>query len=198
MTEMTRAEKAKAVVVFEALAEALRMELFGEAAIEHAEGSTPSWRMGDVAVSSSLSAPAVVVEDRAAFTAYMQTVSPDDVETVVTTVTQIRPHVASALLKRLAKAGPPLADHEGTVIPGLRFEAGGELRSISIRPTSQFKDEATRFALAVAAGQQQMALPAMDGSVVEIAPAVEAPWEPEPLPAPGPLTFDDPWAEVSV
>lgn len=188
---MNRAEMAKAVIVFEELAAALRTELFGEAASEHAQGSTPSWRMGDVTVSSSLSHPSVVIADPAAFLAYVKAVHPSEVETITTT--QIRPHFSRALLASLAKVGEPLCDAEGTVIPGVRYDPGGELRSISVKPTADFKTEATMFALAVAAGQQHMTLPALAGG------QPPAPIEAEAVPARRVQSvIDDPWAEVSV
>lgn len=159
---MNRSDKARAIVVFEELAAALRTELFGEAAAEHAQGSTPSWRMGDVTVSSSLSNPTVTIDDPAAFLAYIQAVHPTEVETITPApITQVRPHFAKDLLARLAKRGEPLIDHEGTVIPGVKFVRGGVLRSISVKPTADFKADATRFALEVAAGQRPLALPAI-------------------------------------
>jgi hypothetical protein len=165
---MNRSEKARAVVLFEELAVALRAELFGEAAHEHSQGSTPSWRMGEVTVSSSLSNPTVVIDDQAAFLAYVQATYPTEVETVVTTTTQVRPHFAKDVLTRLAKSGD-VVDHEGTVVPGLRFVPGGNLRSISVKPTPGFKADATRFALEVAAGQRPLALP----SLTEEMPPIE-------------------------
>lgn len=188
---MNRSDKARAIVVFEELAAALRTELFGEAANEHAQGSTPSWRMGDVTVSSSLSNPSVTVDDPAAFLAYIQATYPTEVEEIVTTTVQIRPHFAKDVLARLAKSGATV-DHEGTVVPGLRFVPGGKLRSISVKPSSQFKADATRFALEVAAGQRPLALPA----ITEDEPAIEAEASPfEPMSGQEIL---DVWADASV
>lgn len=168
MSELSRADKARAIVMFEELAAALRVELLGEAAAEHAQGSTPSWRMGDVTVSSSLSNPSVVVEDPKAFLAYVEAVYPTEVETIVPEpVTQIRPHFAKNLLTQLAKSGAAV-DHEGTVIPGLKFVPGGVLRSIAVKPTSEFKADATRFALEVAAGQRPLALPSVADEALTI------------------------------
>lgn len=190
---MNRADKARAIVLFEELAQALRADLFGEAATEHAQGSTPSWRMDDVTVSSSLSNPSVVVENPAAFLAYIQAVHPTEVETVTPEpVTRVRPNFASDLLKRLAKRGEPLIDHEGTTIPGVRFVRGGVLRNISINPTKDFKADATRFALEVAAGQRPLALPA----ITEDVPAIEAEASPfEPMSGQEVL---DVWADAAV
>jgi hypothetical protein len=170
---MNRSDKARAIVVFEELAAALRTEIYGEAVTEHASGSTPSWRMGDVTVSASLSNPSVTVNDPAALLAYVTAMHPDEVETVTTV--QIRPAFQRALLARLAKHGEPLCDAEGTVIPGVKFVPGGALKSVSVRPTDDFKEAATRFALEVAAGQRQFALPAVGADEDPLAYGA-APW----------------------
>lgn len=158
---MNRSDKARAVVVFEELAAALRAELHGEAAAEHAQGSTPSWRMGDVTVSSSLSAPTVVIDDQEAFLAYVTDAHPSEVETIVTTVTQVRPGFSASLLKWMARTGEPLCDRDGREVPGVRYVPGGQLRSISVKPSAEFHADATRFALEVAAGQRPLSLPSI-------------------------------------
>ena len=182
---MNKADMARAIVVFEELASALRAELLGAAADEHAQGSTPSWRMTDVTVSTALSKPSVVVEDPAAFLAYVGKVHPTEVETVTTT--QVRPNFSRLLLANLATAGPPLVDDEGTVIPGVRYDPGGQLRSVAVKPSAEFKSDAVRFALEVAAGQRPLTLPSIGAIGQETAepavidasePASDAAWEP--------------------
>lgn len=157
---MNRSDKARAIVVFEELAAALRTELYGEAAAEHAEGSTPTWRMGDVTVSSALSNPTAAIDDQEAFLAFVREAHPSEVETIVTETTRVRPSFTSQLIKWIAKAGVP-CDQDGRVVPGVRYLPGGELRSISVKPTAGFKADATTFALEVAAGQRHLTLPAI-------------------------------------
>lgn len=127
---MNRADAARMVVLLEEALRELREGMTADAKAEYLEqGTAPTWRMPGITVTTAITHPSVRVADDKALLAYVARRYPTEVETI----RRVRGAFLADLLARLAQAGEPLADDEGTVIPGLEYVAGGEFRAISVR-----------------------------------------------------------------
>lgn len=175
----TRTDRAQRVLYLEALAkaaaEAARTErdfLAGEAAAEHANGCTPSWRLRDLGlVTGRVSADQVDVVDERALTAWVEARHPEHIES------RVRPAFVEYLRRTAHPAdGGKVVDGEGDdgereVIPGLRFTPGGRFLGVAFRP-----DPVAREVFELAAAQGLSAAVAAPGSpfAAEVAQAAEA------------------------
>lgn len=153
---MNRADLARAIIACEAAAKEFRAALAADAAAEWEEqNAAPTWRMPGVTVSCSVTHPAVIVTDEAKFLDYVKARAPHQIETVV----RVYPSYQRVLLDELAARGEPLADDEGTVIPGLSYHPGGSFSSLSIRPSAELKFQLSRAAKAMVSGAVPLGLP---------------------------------------
>lgn len=142
----TRADLARAVILWEAIAAEAKAQAAANRAVldEQARteletnGSAPTWRIPDVGtVPLALTSPAVVVEDEAAYVAWMAERYPTEVHTVQ----QVRPAFDAQLRTDLAAQGGDPCDLEtGEVIPGLRYVPGGRPRGVSVRASAKARD----------------------------------------------------------
>lgn len=139
MSDMTRAEQAKAALFWDAVAEdaksrsrEARAELTAAATEElRREGIAPTWRVPGIGtVPLQITSPAVDVADPDAYAAWVAVRYPDEIETV----RRVRPAFDERLRRAAVKYGDPPCTADGEVIPGLVFRPGGAPRGIQIRP----------------------------------------------------------------
>ncbi len=117
----------------------LRARLQEQAHSEFAAGGgAPTWRLPDLAtVTLPVSQTRVVVTDEAALTKYVAARYPHNVEP------RIRPAFMKPLLEQLVtRDGDRVIDDEGTAVPGLAVQHGGQPGSISVRPNADAKKRA--------------------------------------------------------
>lgn len=139
----TKAELAQQALLYTCLvveaktrAEAARAQLDAIARDELArDGAAPTWRIPGVGtVPLAMTQDAVDVVDEPAYTAWVASRYPTEVETF----TRVRPVFDRRLRDEAAQRGAA-CDDQGEVIPGLLFRAGGLPRGVSIRPAAAAK-----------------------------------------------------------
>lgn len=157
---MNRLDLVRAIVQCEAAAKEFRAALDADVRREYEEqGVKPrGWDLPGVVVSWPVSHPSVIVTDEAKFLDYVKAVHPHQIETVV----RVYPSFQRVLLDKLAAAGEPLQDDEGTVIPGLTYHPGGSFSSLSIRPSAELKFQLSRAAREMVSGAIPLGLPEVD------------------------------------
>lgn len=157
---MNRADTVRAVLACEALAKELRAALVADARAEYDEqGTVPTWRLPGVTAAASTSNPTAVVADEKAFTDWVSTRNPTEVETV--TITRVRDAWRTAVLGTAVKLGAACTA-DGEVIPGVEYRSGGEYRSLSLNPERDLKDQLREYARDIAAGRRPLALPSAE------------------------------------
>lgn len=137
---MSRADLVLRLLVAEAVAKAARAALKAEGELEHRENRTvPTWRMPFARAVGSETRDRVEVTDLDAFVAYLIGRYPTEVQQ--RTVTEVRnPEWLTRLLEGLAHLGPEddagtVVDTEGTVVPGVKFQRGGDFITVGLTPT---------------------------------------------------------------
>lgn len=152
MTELTRADAARAVIAFDAIAAAATersseyrgwMQTLAEKEF-NAQGVAPGGKIPGIgSFSLPISADAVYPKNDLELLAWVKETHPSEV--VVSEA--IRP----AFLKKLIKDSDIVGDsvaYEGEIVPGLAVRKGGQLKSVSIRPDAAVKAEALELARA--------------------------------------------------
>jgi hypothetical protein len=156
---VNRADMVAAVTACDVLAGQLRKALRADALHEFTENHTAAtWRLPGHTVSTSISHDSVYVSDEDAFLHYVRQAYPTEVETV--TITRVRAAWRAGFLKDVAERGFPPADPEGTVVPGLTFEAGGHFVGVSVRPTAAYTRQLRQIADEIVTGVRPLGLPA--------------------------------------
>ena len=142
---MNRTETTVAIVWLDLLAakakdEAakLRADLEADARAEYDSGNgVPSWRVPDICtVSGSVSKQSVVVENEAAFLAWVKTRYPD----AIRTVESVSSHWRDAFLDRAEVDAETVSDPAtGEVVPGVKVRPAGRFLGISVRTSTGAK-----------------------------------------------------------
>lgn len=138
---MNRADKSKAVLLYDQLAAAakaksaaLRAELEADARAEYAaQGMAPTWRMPDVGtVVLPVASEQIVVADEDQLIAWCERRAPEMVEALP----RINPHYLGQILHSAVASGEVACDPKtGEVIPGLVVRPGGEPGTLTFRPS---------------------------------------------------------------
>lgn len=162
---MNRSIVVRALAACETLAGKLREALNADARAEFEEqGTAPTYRMPGYTVSASLSKPSAHVSDETAWRKWVKFAYPAAVIEVVNPAWQ-KDFLAKALARAL-DSGLPLADADGTVLPGVEIAPGGQIRAVAVKPTPQEKAALERVADDIVAGRRPLALPStVDGAL---------------------------------
>lgn len=148
---MNRSDKIRAIAAYEALAKALRDQLASEARAEiEQDGTVPTWRSPGVAVAVATSNPTITVTDEAAFTEWVASRWPTEVEEIHTV--RVRPAWRSKVLGDAIRRGDPPCADDGEVIPGCQYNPGGGFRSVSLTPERSTREALKLLAAEYAAG----------------------------------------------
>jgi len=139
---MNRAEKSKAILLYDQLAAAakaksahLRGELEADARTEYEQqGMAPTWRMPDVGtVILPIASQQIVVADEDKLIAWVADRDPAMVESIQRVNGT---HLVGILSHAVAEGDVACDPRTGEVIPGLAVRAGGQPMALSIRPSS--------------------------------------------------------------
>lgn len=153
MSTPNRAELARMGLFWDQVAEdarrrarEIREQLTADARAElERDGTAPTWRIPGVGtVPLCLTTAAVEVADPVMYTKWVAQRHPEHIEKVE----RIRPAFDEHLRKTLVARGDPPCTDDGELVPGLRYRAGGEAKSIQIRPDATAKAAAAADAAA--------------------------------------------------
>lgn len=161
---MNRAQLVQTIAACDALAAELRKALRADAAAEYEEqGTAPTWRLPGFTVSASITRDRVEIVDSGQFMAWLQARFPTEVyeeRRLVVRNAEWMKNVLDGLASRHEfEDGEKVADDEGTVVPGLKFAAGGEFHAVAIVPNSATRATLRGMAAEIVAGRRPLALP---------------------------------------
>jgi hypothetical protein len=166
---MNRADKIRAYALHAAAAAALKDSLEREAREEYEKtGTRPTWNLPAARVSVATVHAHAEVADPTAFFDYLEHRYPTEV--VTRTVREVRDQRwLTDLMAGWVELGPVeppesalpdeppgVRDHDGVVIPGLKWMAGGGYKSTSITVERDVKRELAAIAAAYAAGTGEL------------------------------------------
>lgn len=164
---MNRAQRAQRIVQLEQLAayaqqkaDDLRVDLATEAHAEYQEhGSVPSWRFPGVAqIGLTVGRRRTVVADESAFTGYVLSEFPDEIEP------KVRQQFRKILLERLIEFPDGLMDPgTGQFVPGVRIDHGGQPRDLRVNPDNGYVGQIQQALASRVETLTASVLPALDG-----------------------------------